>query len=280
MGKSLVHGIHQDDESKIGGAMQSCLKAIDVDEIIKESSYIILKPNYVTDETYREGNVTNPNILEAIIEYIKAINGDARLAIGEGGETSSTDRAFTLNKLPELCKQQDIELIDFNHDATENIEIKGATALTKPIKIAKNALKCDLLISIPSLKTHSMAGTTLSLKNFMGTLSRKSIMHSKLDQKIVDLYSFFRPKAKFAIIDGCPFGSEGFECGGNPIKHDIILASKDLVALDTVGTHIMGKDPAKIGYLKIANEREFGKNTINDIRVEGIDFKKHIIKYH
>ncbi|MFX0103131.1 MAG: DUF362 domain-containing protein [Candidatus Hodarchaeota archaeon] len=279
MENSLVYGIHQDDESEIGSAIETCLKAIEVDEIIKEARYIILKPNYVTDENYCKGNVTNPNLLEAVIEYIKAINENTRLAIGEGGETSSTKRAFDMNQLPELCKRQGIKLIDFNHDDTETIEIEGAMSLTKPIKVAKNSLECDLLISIPSLKTHSMAVTTLSLKNFMGTLSRKSIMHSNLKKKIVDLYSFFKPKAKFAIIDGCPYGSEGFECGGNPIKHDIILASKDLVALDTVGTCAMGIDPANVGYLQVAGGRGFGNNTMDNIVVKGIDINKHVIKY-
>ena len=106
MEKPLVYGIYQDDESEIESAIKTCLKAIDVDAIIKESRYIILKPNYVTDESYTKGNVTNPNILEAVIEYIKAINDGARLAIGEGGETSSTERAFKMNQLPELCKRQ------------------------------------------------------------------------------------------------------------------------------------------------------------------------------
>ena len=268
-----VFGRNIPQEDAIFDSIGSLMDSVEDEDSLKKSKYIILKPNYVVADHWTTGNTTCPIILEALIDYIQEKLPNAELAVGEGGFTRLTKKAFKVNGLPDLCNKKGINLIDFNDDEHEAIIIPGAHSLVGSIKIAREAIKCDSIISVPSLKTHSLASTTLSIKNFMGALGRKSIMHSNIHHKIVDLFSYFHNKAPFAIIDGY-YGSEGYECGGNPIKHDIILASKDLVALDTTGAAIMGQNVNHSAYLANASARSLGISNIEQIKCIGFNLEK------
>lgn len=256
----------------------SILDELKAGESLQDPQFIIIKPNYVIAEHYSKGNTTNPKLLEAIIQYIRQYNDHARVAIGEGGFTNDTGKAFKVNLLPEICRKLEIDLINFNREEKREIVIQEARALKGKVAVARSSVECDLLISVPSLKTHSLATTTLSMKNIMGVLSRKNIMHSHIHQKIVDLFSHFREKLPFAIIDGI-IGSDGYECGGTPVQHGILLGSKDLVALDTAGTMAMGIEPGTVGYLNNAMKRGLGECRASSIHFSGVHPRSKEISY-
>ncbi len=109
----------------------------------------------------------------------------------------------------------------------------------------------------------------------MGFLLPKEIMHSKIHQKIVDLASFFRDKVKFNIIDGI-IGSNGYEIGGSPIKVNIIVAGEDPVAVDSVGSAIIGYHPK---YLGIAEERGIGISNLDNIEIIGSQIEEIYFKF-
>ena len=57
--------------------------------------------------------------------------------------------------------------------------------------------------------------------------------------------------------------------GGNAIKMDLIIASRDVVAADATACRIMGINPYEIQHIKIAEERGFGN--ANNIEIVGED---------
>lgn len=56
-----------------------------------------------------------------------------------------------------------------------------------------------------------------------------------------------------------------------PMEKGLILASPDSVAIDTVAAKIMGFDPFKIDYIKLAHEDGLGVGRIEEIEVLGED---------
>ncbi|MHA1792609.1 MAG: DUF362 domain-containing protein [Promethearchaeota archaeon] len=268
----------QDNEDDVFKNVKEILAKLDVDNYIKSAKNIVLKPNLVIADHYSSGNTTNPKVVEAVALYIRELNDDAIVTVADGGFTRNTDHAFKINGFPDMCHRLGLKLVNFNKSSNVAIEIKNPVALKGKIDLAREAVACDLIVSLPSLKTHSLASTTLSMKNFMGALSHKSIMHSRIHDKIVDLYSFFHPKAKFAIIDGI-YGSEGSEVGGSPVKHDILLGSKDLVALDTIGSLLMGVELKECRYLFNASRRGFGSCEPPKIKIAGFNLKSFVKKY-
>ncbi len=167
-----------------------------------------------------------------------------------------------------------VKVIDLNSDDEIVNDVKIPNPLTlKTVNIAKSAMDASCIISVPSLKTHSMTWTTLTMKNLMGTINPKGIMHSRIHQKIADLASLFRPKMKFQLIDGI-IGSNGFELGGKPIRMDLIIAGEDPVALDRVGSEIMRRDIAQVKYVKYAEEKGLGISDLEKIEIVGKSIKE------
>jgi hypothetical protein len=56
-----------------------------------------------------------------------------------------------------------------------------------------------------------------------------------------------------------------------PIEKGLILASSDCVAIDTVSAKIMGFDPMRLPYIRLAHEDGLGIGQIEEIEVVGED---------
>ncbi|MHA1338580.1 MAG: DUF362 domain-containing protein [Promethearchaeota archaeon] len=93
-------------------------------------------------------------------------------------------------------------------------------------------------------------------------------MHSNLHKKLADLLSAFYPKTKLAVIDGF-IGSEGSEEAGQPVEMGVIVAGTDFVAVDTVGSKIIGYSINECKYLKYCAQKGLGVCDLNKIKIIG-----------
>jgi len=278
--KTKVFVIRKDSNETVQDVVLRTLRQIPLKTIITPSeTRILINPNWVTSDHFSTGNVTSTEVLEGIILYLideAEIDCD-NITVADGGSFGITETFFKLNKISRLEKYG-IRLMNLNNDDVENeVEIPNPLAL-KTVNIVKTAMKASCIISVPSLKTHNMARTTLSMKNMMGTIMPKSIMHSKLHKKIADLVSVLRPKMKFQIIDGI-IGSNGWELGGKPIKMDLIIAGEDPVAVDRVGSAVMGFGLDKVKYLKFGEEKGLGIANIDQIEIIGSPISDVYVKF-
>ena len=93
-------------------------------------------------------------------------------------------------------------------------------------------------------------------------------MDTPLNEKIVDLASLFKDKVKINVVDGL-VGAEVDETGGNPVKMDLVIAGRDMVAVDAVAAAVMGVSPHKVKYLQLAEEKSLGVSNLEEIEVLG-----------
>jgi uncharacterized protein (DUF362 family) len=152
------------------------------------------------------------------------------------------------------------------------MKVPHSLALTE-VGVAKTALDSSCIINVPKLKVHHMAITTLCMKNLMGVILPKREKNSNINEKIIDLTSLLKDKVKINVVDGL-FGAEFDETSGSPVEMDLIIAGGDMVAVDTVGTSIMGIDLGRVKYLKLAEERGLGVSNLKEIEVLGKKLKK------
>lgn len=246
------------------------LELITLKDIITNSEKkILINPNWVTSDHFSTGNVTSTDTLEGIIIYlIQEANIEPEMIIvADGGSFGTSEKFFKLNDVLRL-EEYGIKIMNLNDDEIVNdIEIPNPLSL-KTVNIVKTAMEASCIISVPSLKTHNLARTTLSMKNMMGTIMPKSIMHSSIHKKITDLVSVLRPKMKFQIIDAI-IGSDGWELGGKPIQMDLIIAGEDPVAVVRVGSAIMGFNIDKVKYLKYGEQKQLGTANLDNIEIIG-----------
>lgn len=232
---------------------------------VKSDDKVLIKPNCVRPSKPSTGVTTDSRIVEAIVQYLKD-KGVSDITIAEGGNPG-TDRAFKLTGLKDLSERHELNLVNLNKDGWEEIYIPGGVALRK-VRIARTVLGSTCIINVPKLKIHHMAQVTLSLKNFMGVIvgNRGEIMHHRLDEKIVDLASLFKPKLN--VIDGI-VGAEMDEVVGSPVPMNVVLAGVDMVATDAVGSAVMGVDPYGVRHVQMAAERGLGMGDLERIRILG-----------
>ena len=109
------------------------------------------------------------------------------------------------------------------------------------------------IIHLPTVKTHIFTTTTGAMKNAFGGLlnEHRHWTHPVIHETLVDLLMIQKKihQGVFAVMDGTFAGDgPGPRCMIPHVKN-VILASKDQVAIDAVAAKMMGFDPLSIKYI-------------------------------
>jgi len=246
-------------------ALNKALKLIEAEKLVNKEDKILIKPNYVVAKHPSTGVTTDPRVIDGLIMFLKKLGANG-IVVGEGG-AGDTERAFDVVGIREVIRKHNVELVNLNNDFRINLKVKEPLALNE-VGVAETALKSTCIINVPKLKVHHMALVTLSMKNLMGLILPKSIMHDQINEKIVDLATLFKDKVKLNIVDGL-VGSEEDEVRGSPVQMDLIIAGADMVAVDAVAAAVMGINPERVKYLELAEERGLGTASLDEIEVLG-----------
>jgi uncharacterized protein (DUF362 family) len=220
---------------------------------------IVLKPNLVEFSAKAPIN-TNPVLVSAALEAFRSL-GAARVTIAEGpGHRRMTlDMAEAAGFFSAIPGFED-NFVDLNTADVRRVALLNPVSTLKELYLPNTVFDCDLLVSLPKMKTHHWAGATLAMKNLFGVVPGsvygwpKNILHwAGIDESVVDLQALF-PR-QFAIVDGI----EAME-GNGPIlgtsKHmGVIVAGEHPPSVDATCCQIMEIDPAKIRYLTLAAKK-------------------------
>jgi uncharacterized protein (DUF362 family) len=221
---------------------------------------IVLKPNLVE---FDPGTVVNthPMVVHATYEAFRKLGAaEVKIAEGPGHRRITLDLADAAGYFDTVPKFED-SFTDLNLDRVAKRVIQEPVSTLKSLYLPHTVLDCDLLVSLPKMKTHHWAGATLSMKNLFGIVPGgvygwpKNVLHwAGIAQSIVDLHHLF--PTQFALVDGI-VGMEGNgPIQGTPRKAGVIVAGTDVAAVDATCCRIMGIDPAKIEYLQLARGTE------------------------
>ena len=129
------------------------------------------------------------------------------------------------------------------------------------------------IIHLPTVKTHVFTTTTGAMKNAFGGLlnERRHWTHPVIHETLVDLLMIQKKihPGVFAVMDGTFAGDgPGPRCM-MPYVKNVILASGDQVAIDAVAAKMMGFDPMKIKYIRLAHELGLGCGDPREIEILG-----------
>lgn len=244
------------------------LELIGANELIASDDRVLIKPNYICAKHPSTGVTTDSRVVEALIEFVEEC-GCREITVGDGG-SGDTDRVFDVVGIKEVAARHGVRLIDLNDD--ERVEVSVPNALALPsVSVAKTVLESTCIINVPKLKVHHMSLVTLCIKNLMGAILPKSIIHSQLNERLADLASLIRPRIN--LIDGI-IGSELEEVEGNPVRMDLLISGRDIVATDAVGSAVMGIDPKRVGYLSLAEKKGVGTGDLSKIEILGEPIEK------
>jgi len=236
----------------------------DVDRVLAAKKPVLIKPNYINARPPSTGITTDARVVEGVVAFLRA-RGVEEIVVGEGSGWADTLHAFAVAGINGVADRWGVQLVDLNKDTFVTVNPPAPLALTQ-VRVAKTAVETTL-ISVPKLKIHGSATVTLSLKNMMGALASKGVMHNgHLSQNIADLASVLPPR--IAVIDGIIAG-EGHETRGSPVTMNLVIAGTDPVATDVVGAAVMGIPPESVRHLRFAADKGLGTCDLSKITVLG-----------
>ena len=230
------------------------LDLINAPAVLPQNSLIIIKPNLTNSSP--PPVTTSVDAVEAVYNYCKA-RTKAEIIIADGCGSGKTTHIFKKLEYTDLAERYDIELIDLNEAETITLKNDNALQLKEfhmPI-IARSAF----VISLPVLKDHSFTKTTIAMKNMFGIAPgkyysgswNKSRLHSpSTDKSVVDVCLYKKPD--LSVVDAS-VALEGMHLSGRKNKMGLILAGFDPVAVDTVGSELLGHDPKNMPYLTLSH---------------------------
>jgi uncharacterized protein (DUF362 family) len=230
------------------------LDLINAPSAMPQEGLIIIKPNLTNSSP--PPVTTSVQAVEAVYNYC-ASHTKALIAIGDGCGSGSTPQVFKALGYNDLAKKYDIELIDFNDLPT--ITLKNDKALVLKEFHMPEIVRDAYIISLPVLKDHSFTKTTIAMKNMFGIASakyysgswNKSKLHSpSTDKSVVDVCLYKKPD--LSVVDATT-ALKGMHLSGRHEKMNLILAGLDPVAVDTVGSKLLGHNPKKLPYLTLSH---------------------------
>jgi uncharacterized protein (DUF362 family) len=235
--------------AKTDDPYEGACKALDALGFGIKGKSVYIKPNLTGGRPSHEGMTVDIGLIKAILERLQDC---PKITIGDS--CSDTTKAFEELGYRELLKEfPSLHLED----------IRFAKIVWKPIprpyhtrEMPFNAtvFEHDYVINIAKMKTHSLAGVTLCLKNIFGfipTRKQKLMYHPFIKKAVLDMNQVI--PSHFCMIDGV-WGNEFDEVQSTPIKTGVVLAGENLLAVDLIAGAVMGIDLHKNESYRMALE--------------------------
>jgi uncharacterized protein (DUF362 family) len=242
---------------------------------------VLLKPNVGRNVEQKTGITTHPQVVAAAIDAFREAGADA--SVGESPITGvKMFGAFESSGITRVTEERNCHLIDMDARRYVPLEITDGVAI-KSLKLCREIVEYDIVVSIPVMKTHMHTGVTLSVKNMKGCLWRRSKVdlhmlpqlagHEErpLDIAIADMASVLRPH--LSIIDGT-IGMEGLGPSAGKAKAlGVVVVGVDAFATDSIACELMGISACDVPHLWIGAQRGYGVIDVDRICVSPINWK-------
>ncbi len=268
---AIVKGTKSPDEKEIDAQVKKAIElAGGLADIVKRGDTVLINPNIVLDRPVESAVNTDPRVCKTIANMVRELGAEPVIgeSSGVGYDTEVSIQAAGYGKL----REEGYQVIDLKKKGTEMVQVpipKGKSM--KEVVLPKIVVDADVLIAVPKMKTHDQTLVTLSLKGLKGlmpdTFKRKFHHVFGVFQGCADLATVARPA--LSVVDGI-VAMEGLGPGmGDPLEMALIIAGKDLVAVDTVTAAVMGFEPMEDGCIRAAAESGIGTADLDKIEVVG-----------
>ena len=231
---------------------------------------ILLKPNVLWGDNPDKCINTHPSVLRAAGLLFR--EAGAVLFYGDSPGFGKPGPHMKRAGLKTVASALGIKLADFEQG--REVEFPESP-FVKKFTIARGALDCDGLISLPKLKTHGFLRLTGAVKNQFGCIP--GMLTHGLHLKIPDPYDFSRMlvclnmliRPRLYIMDGIVAMEGNGPRGGKPVKMGFLLLSKDPVALDTVMCRSIDFAPELLPTNTVGDMHGLGTMDMNEIDIVG-----------
>ena len=232
---------------------------------------VFIKPNIVVSVPYDRApaELTDPRLVAAAIRYFYA-HGAQKVLVGErpawGGASQD---AYRVSGYTQAVAESGGMMCDLDREPEVDVPVDGH--VLREVRLPRALVEADWLVNMPKAKTHFLTGVTVGIKNLFGCIryeDRKKY-HREIDlaNLLADLLKALPPD--LTIVDAIQ-AMEGFgPHAGSAVEMGLVIAGRDPLAVDCVGTYLMGVDPRSLATLQVAEKLGLGSIDLADIQIVG-----------
>jgi uncharacterized protein (DUF362 family) len=266
----ILRGVN--DET-VASMVRECMELLDWRSLVAPGSTVVVKPNLCTavPEKWAMSN-TDPRIAHALCELL--LTRAAKVYVVESdGLRQTAWEAFEVSGYRPL-EALGVTLVNLSEAEQVEVDVPPAGR----VKLPRLMLNGDVFITLPVLKTHALTYFTGSIKNQWGCVPQydRILLHQYLNPMLAELHAIFKPQ--LSIMDAIIAMEGRGPANGKPRRMDLLLASRDSVALDATGMRLAGLDPLRCQHLMLTAEKGLGQWRQEAISVDG-DFARHATQF-
>jgi uncharacterized protein (DUF362 family)/Pyruvate/2-oxoacid:ferredoxin oxidoreductase delta subunit len=244
---------------------QHCFSILDqfCGDLIRKDSFVVIKPNFLSAATPDKAILTHPMIIKCAAEFV--LSKGVRPQISDSPAMGSFERILKESGVKHALEGLDVEFKEFKQSVKVDIgEPFGQ------IDMAEDAIRADVLINLPKLKTHSQMLLTLGVKNLFGCIAgyRKAEWHMRTGvdrhmfaRLLFQIYRTLNPAV--TIVDGIlAMEGEGPGKSGLPKHLGVLIGSDNTVAVDMTICTMLGIEPEVLLTNEVSKELGFFNGSI------------------
>jgi uncharacterized protein (DUF362 family) len=243
-----------------------------IDRFVKSGDDVIIKPNICNASYGAEyASTTNPDVVAALVSMCLEA-GAAKVRVMDLPFSGTAVQAYKVSGIREAVERAGGQMEVMSQAKYADVKFPDNARDLKNWMVYPDVLKANVLINVPIAKTHDAATLTLAMKNLMGVVLNRSMLHLSLHQRIADLSTLIKPTLN--VVDGVRVLTKYGPTGGSLdyVKQgNTVIASHDIVAVDTYAAQLFfNKQPEQIGYIRIGREMGLGRTDLENLDVREI----------
>jgi uncharacterized protein (DUF362 family) len=228
-----VIGVAHGEKSKLVRTAVELLGGIKT--FVKPGDVVCLKPNLSFASNTDCGATTSPEVVKQMVQLCLD-SGASRIFVVDHTIQDAT-LCVERSRIEEAIIDKKVSLVTLQQERQyTEIAVPGGKELST-IQVPKIIQDADVLINMPTAKSHSATGVSLGIKNLMGLIWDRGYLHRvNLHQAIAELATVIKPH--LTVIDATRALTSGGPGGpGKTVTLNKVVAGVDLVAVDsyTVG---------------------------------------------
>lgn len=268
------------EPEKVEEVVRSAVEALGgMASFVRPGWRVVLKPNVVRPAAPETAIVTHPAVVRAVAILVKEAGAVPVLAESPAGPFNRAVLrvVYARTGYDKVAEEVGMEL---NRDVSAVQVSHPDGRLLKRLDVLKAVADADAVISLAKLKTHNLTRLTGATKILFGVIPgvTKFGYHAKLQnahhfsEALIDVLTYVKPV--LTVMDAVVAMDGDGPSGGDPFQSNLILASRDPYAMDTVAAHLVGMEPLTLPPIKVAAERGLTTGRVEDVEIIGLPLEQ------
>lgn len=242
-----------------------------MEQFVTKGSRVCLKPNMSFPHGPERATNTHPDVVAAVARL--CIDAGAAEVIVIDYPFNPPDKCLKLSGIADACRgvKNTHAFAIYDEKLFTPLAVNGKTL--RQVKVIKDVLASDVIISLPTAKSHSTTGVSLGMKGLMGLIWDRRYFHASVDinKAIAELAGAV--KVKLVVLDASRALLTAGPSGPGIIDFpNTIVAGADQVAVDAYGVTLakwynQGFSPMQVKHILAAHSMGLGTARLDKVHV-------------